>query len=381
MTETQIPEKSGTIRIEYEKGKRILKKKQLQKKLAGWIVLFMGIGMFVLPDYENWKADNQEQARILSFQRENNPVDSLTDSAEKQKKDIVNGIEDLQIQENTNLVEIFQKDEILKYKIQQYNENLASGNQQEVFNAETIMKVPEFLTEYQDYMFGYLEIPKIDCRMSLYLGSSDAHMNMGAAVLGGTSLPMGGENTNCVIAGHRGWKQRSYFKRIEELEVGDEILVTNPWQCLHYRVSCTEIILPTDSDKLKIQSGKDMVTLLTCHPYRSGGKYRYVVYCLRTEEEQDLVEASSDAGDGHSVQRAETIQAEKENGKNVTSIRDIQREEVFRKAGKWIMIILLGVLCMVQIKHVFCRFTRRTGKCTDRRTGGCFEQQKKNKER
>ena len=113
-------------------------------------------------------------------------------------------------------------------------------------------------------------------------------MDLGAAVLGGTSLPVGGQNTNCVIAGHRGWKHRAYFKRIEELEPGDEVLVTNPWQCLHYRVAYTEIILPTDSEKLEIQYGNDMITLLTCHPYRSGGKYRYIVYCFRSDDEQKL---------------------------------------------------------------------------------------------
>lgn len=49
------------------KYKRILEKKEMRKKIVGWIVIFMGVGMLILPDYENWKADCQEQARILAF--------------------------------------------------------------------------------------------------------------------------------------------------------------------------------------------------------------------------------------------------------------------------------------------------------------------------
>ena len=131
-------------------------------------------------------------------------------------------------------------------------------------------------------------------------------------MLGGTSLPVGGQNTNCVIAGHRGWKHRAYFKRIEELEPGDEVLVTNPWQCLHYRVAYTEIILPTDSEKLEIQYGNDMITLLTCHPYRSGGKYRYIVYCFRSDGEQKLSSELPGTGNEQNLLRREEMQTAKE---------------------------------------------------------------------
>ena len=57
--------------------------------------------------------------------------------------------------------------------------------------------------------------------------------------------------------------------------------MTNLWETLTYHVENVEVIEPDDSEKVKIQEGKDMITLITCHPYRSGGKYRYVVYCVR----------------------------------------------------------------------------------------------------
>ena len=207
-------------------------------------------------------------------------------------------------------------------------------------------------------MFGYIEIPKIDCRISLYLGSSDQHMGFGAAVLGGTSLPVGGQNTNCVIAGHRGWKHRAYFKRIEELEPGDEVLVTNPWQCLHYRVAYTEIILPTDSEKLEIQDGNDMITLLTCHRYRSGGKYRYIVYCFRSDGEQKLSSELPEQGNEQNLLRREEMQTAKDGGEDLTSVADIDRESVFRRAEKMLVFILVIVLLYVEGGGLFFRKCR-----------------------
>ena len=103
----------------------------------------------------------------------------------------------------------------------------------------------------------------------------------GAAQLCQTSLRIGGENTNCVIAGHRGWRGASYFRYIEKLRIGDEVRITNLWETLHYRVVDIQIIAPYEVERILIQEGRDLITLLTCHPYASGGKQRYLVFCER----------------------------------------------------------------------------------------------------
>ena len=108
-------------------------------------------------------------------------------------------------------------------------------------------------------------------------------MAKGAAVLSQTSMPIGGESTNCVIAGHRGYRGSPYFRNIQRLQVGSAVYVTNPWETLEYTVTGFDIIQPSDLDAILIQPGKDMVTLLTCHPYASRGEYRYVVYCQRAD--------------------------------------------------------------------------------------------------
>lgn len=132
-----------------------------------------------------------------------------------------------------------------------------------------------------DEVFGVISIPVIDLSMPIYLGATDAHLASGAAQLSQTSLPIGGNNTNCVIAGHRGWNGAAYFRNVTVLQPGDTVIITNLWETLTYTVTATDIIEPYDVEKILIQDGKDMLTLLTCHPYASGGKQRYVIYCER----------------------------------------------------------------------------------------------------
>lgn len=134
-------------------------------------------------------------------------------------------------------------------------------------------------------VFGVLSIPKLEMEMPLYLGATDKHMADGAAQLGQTSIPIGGKNTNAVIAGHRGYNGAPYFRYVPELQVGDSVDVTNLWGILHYKVVETRIIQPNDIDAIKIQPGRDLITLLTCHPYASGGRQRFLVICERMEEE------------------------------------------------------------------------------------------------
>lgn len=140
------------------------------------------------------------------------------------------------------------------------------------------------LTEYgmEDGVFGVLEIPAIGLSMPVYLGATEENMAKGAAHLSNTSLPIGGMDTNSVIAGHRGYSGADYFRHLDKLEVGHKVRLTNLWETLSYRVVGIQIIAPSDIQKIYVQEGHDLLTLLTCHPYASGGKQRLVIYCERT---------------------------------------------------------------------------------------------------
>ncbi len=128
-----------------------------------------------------------------------------------------------------------------------------------------------------------ISIPKIALEMPIFLGATSEHLSAGAAHLSQTSLPVGGSNTNCVLAGHRGWQGGTFFKDLVSLEPGDEVQITNLWGTLLYRVRETRIIESYEVDKIKIQPNKDMLTLLTCY-YGSSHKMRFAVYCERIQE-------------------------------------------------------------------------------------------------
>ena len=166
-----------------------------------------------------------------------------------------------------------------------YNQNIAAQGQSGLSCAYDYQKASFQLADYglPDEIFGVLSIPAIDLEMPIYLGATEQHMANGAAHLSQTSLPIGGMDTNCVIAGHRGYSGASYFRYLDKLHVGDTVSVTNLWETLTYRVCKIRIIDPSDVEEILIQPGRELLTLLTCHPYASGGRQRYVVYCERSE--------------------------------------------------------------------------------------------------
>ena len=167
--------------------------------------------------------------------------------------------------------------------LQDYNRQLYAEKQRNLTNLEACEEPAADLTAYgiEDEIIGVLEIPAMELTMPVYLGASDARLAVGAAVLGNTSAPIGGDSTNCVIAGHRGWKGADYFRHIDRLAVGDTVTLTNLWETLTYTVTDIQIIQPQEVEKIKIQSNRDLLTLLTCHPYASGGRQRHVVVCER----------------------------------------------------------------------------------------------------
>ena len=169
--------------------------------------------------------------------------------------------------------------------LQAYNQRIYTDKQSGLVDLESCEEPAADLPVYgiADEIIGVLEIPAMELTMPVYLGASEAHLAAGAAVLGNTSAPIGGANSNCAIAGHRGWRGADYFRHIDKLAVGDTVKITNLWETLTYTVADIQIIQPHEVEKIKIQPNRDLLTLLTCHPYASGGRQRYVVYCERTE--------------------------------------------------------------------------------------------------
>lgn len=130
----------------------------------------------------------------------------------------------------------------------------------------------KILNEARDGIMGYLSIPKINIKLAIYHGTADDVLQTGVGHLNGTKLPIGGESTHCVVAAHRGLPSAKLFTDIDQLRNGDKFYIHVLDQVLAYEVD--QILPMVDKDDhetlenaLKIEEGKDQVTLFTCTPY------------------------------------------------------------------------------------------------------------------
>ena len=129
-------------------------------------------------------------------------------------------------------------------------------------------------------IFGYLELPSIGITLPIYLGASNYNMSLGAVHLTGTSYPIGGVNTNSVIAAHRGFRKTKMFRDIDRIHIGDIMYIKNFSGTLTYKAVKTSIIDKRGISNLTIEEGRDMVTIISCHPFPFNYQ-RYVVYFER----------------------------------------------------------------------------------------------------
>ena len=169
-----------------------------------------------------------------------------------------------------------------------YNKKVIKGDSNIIdpFDNEDYVGAYDIKGIDKDEVFAYLIIPKLDMKKPIYLDATFDHLDRGVAQVEGTSLPLGGMSTRSVIAGHRGWWGDLMFYNVDKLEVGDEIFIDGRTGLLEYRVTGTDIISPSDWESILPVAGKDMVTLLTCHPKRPPRPKRLLINAERVEEKK-----------------------------------------------------------------------------------------------
>lgn len=116
-------------------------------------------------------------------------------------------------------------------------------------------------------IMAYIEIPQIKCSLPIYHGTDEGVLQIAIGHLPGTSLPVGGESTHCVLSGHRGLPSARLFTDIDQLAIGDEFMIRTLDETLTYQVDQILIVLPNEVDALRITEGEDLCTLITCTPY------------------------------------------------------------------------------------------------------------------
>ncbi len=130
----------------------------------------------------------------------------------------------------------------------------------------------QILNVGNDGVMGYVSIPKINVKLSIYHGTADDVLQTGIGHLNGTKLPIGGESTHSVLAAHRGLPSARLFTDIDQLERGDMFYVHVLDETLAYQVDQILDMVDKDDNEtlqkaLQIEEGQDYVTLFTCTPY------------------------------------------------------------------------------------------------------------------
>jgi len=168
----------------------------------------------------------------------------------------------------------------------EYNQRLFDTRQSDLVDPfsyeQPNFDLSQFGIEDED-MIGYISIPRMNVDLPIFLGASDENLLRGAAHMTQTSLPLGGLNTNSAIAAHRGMGTAAMFRDIHLLEIGDEIFITNFHGTLRYAVVEIRIVWPSEISVVHIQPGRDLITLVSCHPYRRNYQ-RYIVFAERVED-------------------------------------------------------------------------------------------------
>ena len=172
----------------------------------------------------------------------------------------------------------------------QYNQGLQAAPQDAFTGADPGPKNPywSLLDPDGTGVMGYLEIPKISLRLPIYHGTGDAALQKGIGHLAGTSLPVGGSGTHCVLSGHRGLPSALLFTDLDQLETGDTFTLDVLDQRLSYQVDQILVVEPEDVSALAPEDGKDYVTLVTCTPYGVNTP-RLLVRGSRIEDTQEPV--------------------------------------------------------------------------------------------
>ena len=179
---------------------------------------------------------------------------------------------------------------------QAYNRSLIGKVGRYDMTDEERAKYESLLDVSGNGIIGYIEIPSIKCSLPIYHGTDEAILQIAVGHIEGTSLPVGGSGTHCVLSGHRGLPSARLFTDLDKMVVGDTFMMRVLDETLTYEVDQIRIVLPNEMDDLEIEEGKDYCTLVTCTPYGINS-HRLLVRGHRIEnqvEAQDI-RVTSDA--------------------------------------------------------------------------------------
>ena len=159
---------------------------------------------------------------------------------------------------------------------------------------KTIIGYENLLNINNDGMIGYITIDKIKVELPIYHGTSEEVLSKSVGHLEGSSLPVGGIGTHSVLSAHRGLPSSKLFTDLDKLEIGDIFTINILNQMLTYEIDKITIVKPNEIEGLKIEEGKDYITLLTCTPYGIN-THRLLVRGTRIENAKEKIYITTEA--------------------------------------------------------------------------------------
>lgn len=150
----------------------------------------------------------------------------------------------------------------------------------------TKSKYDSYLNISKNGVMGTIVIPKINVEIPIYHGTGEKELQTGVGHMEGTSLPVGGTSSHCVLSAHRGLPSAKLFTDLDKMKKGDLFFLHILDKTLAYKVEDIFTVKPNETDKLSLIKGKDYVTLLTCTPY-AVNTHRLLVRGVRTAYKQD----------------------------------------------------------------------------------------------
>ena len=201
------------------------------------LVFIAGLGMLLYPTFSDWWNQAHQSRAMVEY------------------ADAVEGMSD-------------EERRAIWAEAEAYNRKLYEMTRgADISEEELLEEYPNLLNVYGDSMMGILTIPKINVKLPIRHGTGDAVLQDSIGHIENSSLPVGGENTHCVVSGHTGLPSARLLTDLEKLQVGDIFTLEVLGIKLTYMVDQILVVLPWQTSALNITTGEDYCTIVTCTPY------------------------------------------------------------------------------------------------------------------
>lgn len=212
------------------------------KKVLVWtlaIILVLGsIGLFAYPFVSNYLMSIRNESAVVQYLNTTRKYpDELYDKIRK---------------------------ESIKYNKSLLNNVVTNDQFKEKYHKE---ELKELMSIDDSNIMCILDIPKLDLNIPVYYGTEEEILSKGIGLMENTSLPVGGKGTHSVLTGHTGYGGLRLFTDLEAMKKGDVFYVLSLGKTLTYQVDDIQVVLPEETENVRLYSGKDYVTLVTCTPY------------------------------------------------------------------------------------------------------------------